>query len=88
MPPLLESTGERIDSGGGLSDALNSANRGKTRHLRRLDDQFAQFAKNPENKGVLAALVSSEVAGTRYALPSDPTLTVVWDPSQNYLEEL
>ena len=85
MPPLLESTGERIDSGGGLSDALNSANRGKTRHRRRLDDQFA---KNPENKGVLAALVSSEVAGTRYALPSDPTLTVVWDPSQNYLEEL
>jgi len=44
--------------------------------------------KTQGNLGFLAAFVSSEVAGTRYALPSGSTLTVVWDPSQNDLEEL
>lgn len=65
MPPLRESAGGRIDIGDGLSDALNSADRGKTRHRQRFD---GQFAKNVQKPGF--SCCPSQQRGRRHALCS------------------
>lgn len=45
MPHLRESAGGRTDIGDGLSDVLNSADRGETSHRRRIGRSICQKRK-------------------------------------------